>query len=64
MFWIFRFPGGQLPDIVYSEALTGANYLNGPGETAIYIQVLDRMCAQGASPEHTVTILRGTLKET
>ena len=64
MFWIFRFPGGQLPDIVYSEALTGANYLNGPGETAAYIQVLDRMCAQAASPEHTVTILRGTLKET
>lgn len=64
MFWIFRFPGGQLPDIVYSEALTGANYLNGPEESATYSQVLDRMCAQGASPEHAVAILRGTLKET
>jgi Domain of unknown function (DUF5753)/Helix-turn-helix domain len=64
MFWIFRFPDEQLPDIVYSEALTGANYLSTPEETARYTEALDRMCAQAASPEHTITILRDIKKET
>jgi Domain of unknown function (DUF5753)/Helix-turn-helix domain len=64
MFNIFRMPDDQLPDIVYSEALTGANYLNKPEESARYIEALDRMCAQAASPEHTITILRDTLMET
>jgi Domain of unknown function (DUF5753)/Helix-turn-helix domain len=64
MFNIFRMPGDQLPDIVYSEALTGANYLNKPEESARYIEALDRMCAQAASPEHTLTILRDAMMET
>jgi transcriptional regulator with XRE-family HTH domain len=64
MFWIFRFPGDELPDIVYSEALTGAYYLNKPDETARYTQALDTMCAQAASPEQTITILRDIMKET
>jgi hypothetical protein len=64
MFNIFRMPDDQLPDIVYSEALTGANYLSKPEETARYTEALDRMCAQAASPEQTITILRDTLMET
>jgi Domain of unknown function (DUF5753)/Helix-turn-helix domain len=64
MFNLFRFPGDQLPDIVYGEALTGAFYLNKPEESARYIQALDQMCAIAASPEQTITILRDTLKET
>src|SRR6266568_3144920 len=64
MFNIFRFPAAQLPDIVYTEALTGAYYLNKPEESARYTEALDRMCAQAASPEHTVTILREIMKET
>jgi hypothetical protein len=64
MFWIFRFPDDQLPDIVYSEALTGANYLSKPEETARYTEALDRMCAQAATPAHTITILRDIMKET
>ena len=64
MFNIFRFPGAQLPDIVYTEALTGAYYLNKPEESARYTEALDRMAAQAASPEHTLTILHETLKET
>jgi hypothetical protein len=64
MFNIFRFPSEQLPDIVYTEALTGAYYLNKPDEAARYTEALDRMCAQAASPEHTVTILRDIIKET
>jgi len=64
MFNIFRFPSEQLPDIVYTEALTGAYYLNKPDESARYTEALDRMCAQAASPEHTITILRDIIKET
>jgi transcriptional regulator with XRE-family HTH domain len=64
MFNIFRFPDQQLPDIVYSEGLTGASYLDKPEETARYTQALDQMCAQAAPPEHTITILRDLIKET
>jgi transcriptional regulator with XRE-family HTH domain len=63
MFNIFRFPGQQLPDIVYSEHLTSSYYLNKPDETARYTEALDRMCAQAASPDHSITILRDTMKE-
>ncbi|SRR6266851_4849076 len=64
MFNIFRFPGDDLPDVVYSEALTSATYLSKPEETAKYAEALDRMCAQAASPGQTITILRDILKET
>jgi hypothetical protein len=64
MFNIFRFPAAQLPDIVYTEALTGAYYLNKPEESARYTEALDRMCAQAASPEHTITLLHDIMKET
>jgi transcriptional regulator with XRE-family HTH domain len=64
MFNIFRFPAEQLPDIVYTETLTGAYYLNKPDESARYTEALDRMAAQGATPEHTITILHEILKET
>jgi hypothetical protein len=63
MFNIFRFPDDQLPDIVYCEALTGAYYLSKPEESAQYVKALDQMCAQAASPEQTITILRNMLKE-
>jgi transcriptional regulator with XRE-family HTH domain len=63
MFWIYRFPDQQLPDIVYSEGLTSAYYLNTPSEATRYTEALDRMCAQAASPEQTLTILRDTMKE-
>ena len=51
-------------NIVYSEALTGAYYLSKPEESARYTEALDQMCAQAASPEQTVSILRDLLKET
>jgi transcriptional regulator with XRE-family HTH domain len=63
MFWIFRFPDQEMPDIVYSESLTGAYYLNKPAETTAYTEALDRMCAQAATPEQTTTILDNLMKE-
>jgi hypothetical protein len=63
MFWMYRFPDDTIPDVVYSEALTSAYYLNKPEETAKYTEALDRMTAQAATPDQTVTILREALKE-
>jgi transcriptional regulator with XRE-family HTH domain len=63
MFNIFRFPDDAIPDVVYSEGLTGASYLNKPEETSKYIEALDRMAAQAATPDQTITIQQEILKE-
>jgi transcriptional regulator with XRE-family HTH domain len=63
MFNIFRFPAQELPDVVYSESLTGSYYLNKPEESAQYTEALDQMCAQAASPEQTINILHNVMKE-
>jgi transcriptional regulator with XRE-family HTH domain len=63
MFNMFRFPDNAMPDVVYSEALTSAYYLNQPNETTRYTEALDRMAAQAATPDQTLTILRKILKE-
>jgi hypothetical protein len=63
MFNLFRFPAQELPDVVYSESLTGAYYLNKAEEAARYTEALDRMSAQAAPADQTVSILRDTLKE-
>jgi transcriptional regulator with XRE-family HTH domain len=64
MFNIFRFAAQELPDVVYSEALTSAYYLNKPEDTASYTEALDTICAQAAPPDQTITILRDIMKET
>ena len=63
MFNIYRFPDDAMPEVVYSEGLTSAYYLNKPDETAKYTEALDRMTAQAATPDQTITILRQILKE-
>jgi transcriptional regulator with XRE-family HTH domain len=63
MFNVYRFPAQELPDVVYSESLTGAFYLSKPEEAARYTEALDQMCAQAASPEQTIAILRDIMKE-
>jgi transcriptional regulator with XRE-family HTH domain len=63
MFNIFRFPDDAMPDVVYSEALTSATYLNKPEDTTQYTEALDRMAAQAATPDQTITILQEILKE-
>jgi transcriptional regulator with XRE-family HTH domain len=64
MFNIFRFAAQELPDVVYSEGLTSAYYLNKPEETTRYNEALDRMCAEATPPDQTITILRDIMKET
>ena len=56
-FALFRFAEPELPDMVYSEYLTGALYLDSRREVALHLEVLDHMAAHAASAERTREIL-------
>lgn len=56
-FSLFRFAEPELPDMVYTEYLTGALYLDSRSEVAMHLEVLDHMAAHAASAERTRNIL-------
>lgn len=62
-FVLFRFAMPELPDMVYSEYLTGAVYLDARSEVATHLEVMDRMAAQAATAHRTKEILRDLRKE-
>jgi hypothetical protein len=62
-FQLFRFGIPELPDIVYTEGLTSASYLDERADVATYLETLDRMCEQAATPEGTEALLQALLKE-
>ncbi|UFQ15004.1 MULTISPECIES: helix-turn-helix domain-containing protein [Streptomyces] len=62
-FVLFRFAVAELPDMVYSEYLTGAVYLDARKEVATHLEVMDRMAAQAATAQRTKDILRDVRKE-
>jgi transcriptional regulator with XRE-family HTH domain len=62
-FVLFRFAMPELPDMVYSEYLTGAVYLDARTEVATHLEVMDRMAAQAATAHRTKEILRDLRKE-
>ncbi|MCX4663153.1 helix-turn-helix domain-containing protein [Streptomyces uncialis] len=62
-FVLFRFAMPELPDMVYSEYLTGAVYLDARSEVAKHLEVMDRMAAQAATAHRTKEILRDLRKE-
>ncbi|MFI7411907.1 helix-turn-helix domain-containing protein [Streptomyces sp. NPDC049627] len=57
-FALFRFAEPELPDMVYTEYLTGALYLDSRKEVATHLEVLDHMSTAAASAERTKRILR------
>jgi len=57
-FALFRFAEPELPDMVYSEYVTGALYLDSRAEVALHLEVLDHMSAHAASAQRTKQILR------
>lgn len=57
-FTLFRFGEPELPDMVYTEYLTGALYLDSRREVAAHLEVLDHMSTAAASAERTKKILR------
>ncbi|MEU8590307.1 helix-turn-helix transcriptional regulator [Streptomyces sp. NPDC048664] len=62
-FVLFRFAMPELPDMVYSEYLTGAVYLDARAEVATHLEVMDRMAAQAATAHRTKEILDDLRKE-
>jgi transcriptional regulator with XRE-family HTH domain len=62
-FVLFRFAVSELPDMVYSEYLTGAVYLDSRAEVATHLEVMDRMAASAATAHLTKEILRDFRKE-
>ncbi|MCP3818359.1 helix-turn-helix domain-containing protein [Streptomyces sp. A3M-1-3] len=62
-FVLFRFAVPELPDMVYSEYLTGAVYLDARPEVASHLEVMDRMAAQAATAPRTKEILKDLRKE-
>jgi transcriptional regulator with XRE-family HTH domain len=62
-FHLFRFDVRELPDIVYTENLTGAVYLDRRPDSAAYLEVLDRLSAQAASVHETRAFLQEIRKE-
>ncbi|MBT2441380.1 helix-turn-helix domain-containing protein [Streptomyces sp. ISL-36] len=62
-FVLFRFAMPELPDMVYSEYLTGAVYLDARPEVASHLEVMDRMAAQAATAQRTKEILKDLRKE-
>ncbi|WP_053661977.1 helix-turn-helix domain-containing protein [Streptomyces sp. MMG1121] len=57
-FTLFRFAEPELPDMVFTEYLTGALYLDSRREVAAHLEVLDHMTARAASVQRTRTLLR------
>ncbi|MGW7351818.1 helix-turn-helix transcriptional regulator [Streptomyces sp. Z26] len=62
-FQLFRFDIPELPDIVYTESLTGAVYHDERPDTVAYLEALDRMGAQAAPLGDTERILGDLRKE-
>ncbi|MFI0235499.1 helix-turn-helix domain-containing protein [Streptomyces sp. NPDC016845] len=56
-FTLFRFPVRELPDMVYSEYVTGALYLDSRDEVGMHLEVLDHLVAQAASAERTIELM-------
>jgi transcriptional regulator with XRE-family HTH domain len=62
-FTILRFAHTDLPDIVYLEQLTSAVYLDKDEDVQRYLMVMNRLCAEAATPTQTITLLNDTLKK-
>ena len=62
-FSILRFPEPDLPDVVYVENLTGALYLDKRDDVDTYMQAMERLCVDSATPDGTIEMIGGVLRE-
>lgn len=63
-FSILRFGEPDLPDVVYTEQLTGALYLERRSDVDHYMEVMNRLSADALTPSGTARFLRAMLRET
>ncbi|MGV9555503.1 helix-turn-helix domain-containing protein [Streptomyces sp. NPDC003401] len=57
-FSLFRFAEPELPDMVVTEYLSGALYLDSRREVSAHLEVLDHMTTHAASAQRTAKLLR------
>jgi Domain of unknown function (DUF5753) len=58
-----RFPGPDLPDLVYLEQLQSALYLDQPDDVTGYLTVMDLLCVQAETGAASQDTLRALLKQ-
>lgn len=63
-FSILRFPESDLPDVVYVENLVGALYLDRRDDVDAYMQAMERLAVDSATPDDTVELLGEILRKT
>ncbi|MCW2883656.1 MAG: hypothetical protein QOE54_3243 [Streptosporangiaceae bacterium] len=63
-FSILRFPEPDLADVVYVETLTGALYLDKRDDVDAYLQAMERLSVDSATPDGTVETIGEILRET
>ncbi len=62
-FSILRFPGAQVPDIVYVEQLTSALYLDKREDVDHYMEVIDNLCTEALSPADSLAFIAKAARE-
>lgn len=62
-FTIFGFADPELPDVVYSEQLTTASYLDRPADVSRYAAAMDQLSSSSPPPEQTAEIIRAVLRQ-
>jgi transcriptional regulator with XRE-family HTH domain len=61
-FTLLRFAEADLPDVVYLEHLTGAQYIEKPDEVEQYARAMDRISVDALHPDATINALESLLK--
>jgi Domain of unknown function (DUF5753)/Helix-turn-helix domain len=62
-FTVMRFAEADVPDIVYLEQLTGAQYLDKPADADHYLDVINRLSAISLSPARSVGFFAEVIKD-
>jgi transcriptional regulator with XRE-family HTH domain len=63
-FSVLHFAEDDLPDLVYLEQLASAQYLDKPEVVGTYVEVLDRLRVEAATPADSLKTLQARLGET
>lgn len=63
-FSVLHFAEDDLPDMVYLEQLSSAQYLDKQDVVGTYVEVLDRLRVEAASPSDSLKTLQARLRET
>ncbi|MFI1505304.1 helix-turn-helix domain-containing protein [Streptomyces sp. NPDC020597] len=58
-----RFPGVDLPDVVYLEQIRSATFLEDRDETEEYRVALDRLADEALNPRESVALLESTVRQ-